>query len=471
MGDESEKGNQPYMQFGDNGIVESVLDEDPLLATDNDFELKSKDDVGLKQGPGVYKPPTGSLFSLTVNLSNTILGAGLLALPYAFGQAGTAVGATLLVFAGLGSTLGLHLLAVSQDTVGIKPSSFYTVASAAFPSLTSVIDIAVAVKCFGVGTSYLIVVGDMMPDAMEYFGGYSNRQIWVLIGWALVVPLACLKSLNALRFTSTLSMVFISGLVIMIILYASNIPGLDPCEGANMTPGERHPCKGKDTELYESPEDTLKVLSIFVFAFTCQQNIFAVSDELKNPTIKRIDTVIEISIGFAFCVFLSVAIAGRLTFGDSVYDDVLLNYPKNLLVSIARVCIAVLVLCTYPLQVNPCRKCLLSLYAATTFGGLIKAPANGLRTTGNVVFYAITFGFLLGSLAIAMTVTNLGTVLAVVGATGSTTVSYILPGIIYYRLHPGEGCMRILSAIQFVAGCIIMPTALVSIFLFGGAGG
>ena len=58
------------------------------------------------------------------------------------------------------------------------------------PALTSFIDLAVLVKCFGVATSYLIVLSDLMPAAVETWkspgaaereGSYGNaeRQLWV----------------------------------------------------------------------------------------------------------------------------------------------------------------------------------------------------------------------------------------------------------------------------------------------------
>ena len=117
--------------------------------------------VGKVHGMGKASP-----FSCTVNLANTVVGAGMLGLPHAFSEAGSFVGVLLLILAGVASALSLHLLAVCQQTVGEKPSSFYTIAHAAFPALTSVIDIAVAIKCFGVATSYLIVIGDLMPKAI-----------------------------------------------------------------------------------------------------------------------------------------------------------------------------------------------------------------------------------------------------------------------------------------------------------------
>jgi Transmembrane amino acid transporter protein len=42
--------------------------------------------------------------------------------------------------------------------------------------------------------------------------------------------------------------------------------------------------------------------------------------------------------------------------------------------------------------------------------------------------------FLVASLLIALSVSDLGVVLSIVGATGSTVVSYILPGVFYYNM-------------------------------------
>jgi amino acid permease len=84
--------------------------------------------------------------------------------------------------------------------------------------------------------------------------------------------------------------------------------------------------------------------------------------------------------------------------------------------------------------------------------------------------------FLLGTLTVALTLRDLGVVLAVVGATGSTIVSYILPGAIYYTIHPheqqqqqgggggggggGGAVKRRLALALCLAGCVIIPLAL-----------
>lgn len=77
--------------------------------------------------------------------------------------------------------------------------------------------------------------------------------------------------------------------------------------------------------------------------------------------------------------------------------------------------------------------------------------------------------FLLLTLLIAITIEDLSIVLGLVGATGSTTVSYILPGFYYYLLFkdPADGpaWKRNLALAQGIFGLIIVPVCLTFIFL------
>ena len=102
------------------------------------------------------------MISCVINLTNTVAGTGMLALPHAFAQSGFVVGSVMLIIAALFSANGLRLLTLSAEKVGIRPdrpSSFYVIASAAMPEFTLLIDVAVGLKCFGVATGYFITVG------------------------------------------------------------------------------------------------------------------------------------------------------------------------------------------------------------------------------------------------------------------------------------------------------------------------
>ena len=98
-------------------------------------------------------------------LANTILGAGMLGLPFAFAACGFLVGPCMLLFFACSSITALFMLAECADYAG-RPANFNSVAERAMPGSGVLIDVAVAIKCFGVATSYLIVIGDSVPKSV-----------------------------------------------------------------------------------------------------------------------------------------------------------------------------------------------------------------------------------------------------------------------------------------------------------------
>jgi amino acid permease len=80
-------------------------------------------------------------------------------------------------------------------------------------------------------------------------------------------------------------------------------------------------------------------------------------------------------------------------------------------------------------------------------------------------YFTVTASLLLGSYGVSMLVDDLSVVLEVVGATGSTAVSYLLPGAVYLALHPEPHPKRYLAMLQLALGLVIMPVGLTAVFL------
>ena len=68
--------------------------------------------------------------------------------------------------------------------------SYYSVCQRTYPAVTLLIDAAVAIKCYGVAVSYLIVIGDLMPEVATSLFSLPHN------GWMVRINLSC--SLNAL---------------------------------------------------------------------------------------------------------------------------------------------------------------------------------------------------------------------------------------------------------------------------------
>lgn len=207
-----------------------------------------------------------TFWSCFVNLTSTIIGAGILGLPHAFAATGWIPGMALLLFFGAASAFALHLLSVCSKKVPI-PATFYDIAAIALPKFSWLIDVAVAVKCYGVATSYLIVVGDLMPAAMDQLHGtniWKNRQSWILVGFGVVAPLSCCQSLDSLKWTSAASLIFVAFLTVVVILYSIPGIGLDPCFDSMIG------CSGHRS-MDSFGLQSYKVLPVFIYGYTCQQ--------------------------------------------------------------------------------------------------------------------------------------------------------------------------------------------------------
>ena len=212
-------------------------------------------------------------------------------------------------------------------------------------------------------------------------------------------------------------------------------------------------CKGP-TALVTNPSQTLHALPLFVFSYTCHQNIFSITNELSDPTPQRNIKVCVLAVGAALAVYIILGASGYSTFGGLVDHDILASYPSdNGIVAVARLAISLVVSCCYPLQAHPSRACTTSIVRA----------CGGEDIDDFVLHMAITTVFVLASGSIALVVTDLGLILSVVGATGSTTVSYILPGACYFILFP-ERPSRWLGFLLACTGLIIMPLSLCLIF-------
>ena len=146
-----------------------------------------------------------SIASSVLNLANTIMGTGILALPYALAGSGVMLGVVFLFLSATFGGLSLHLLAQSAHTSG-RPATFRTVCDAAYPRLSVIVDLIVVMNGFLACLSFLIVASDSFSKLIV---GGPPRQVWTLIALACVTPLCLLRRFDALKFTSALSMVML----------------------------------------------------------------------------------------------------------------------------------------------------------------------------------------------------------------------------------------------------------------------
>lgn len=124
-----------------------------------------------------------------------VVGAGVLAMPRALSQMGVTLGIFVIIWSGLTSGFGLYLQTRCARYLDRGSASFFALSQITYPNAAVVFDAAIAIKCFGVGISYLIIIGDLMPGVVLGFNenageiGYLvDRHFWVT-AFMFVAPL------------------------------------------------------------------------------------------------------------------------------------------------------------------------------------------------------------------------------------------------------------------------------------------
>lgn len=120
------------------------------------------------------------------SLLSSVVGAGVLAMPLAMAHMGIILGVCVILWSGITSGFGLYLQSRCAQYLDRGTASFFALSQITYPNAAVIFDAAIAIKCFGVGVSYLIIIGDLMPGVVQGFVGDSpaydflmDRHFWV----------------------------------------------------------------------------------------------------------------------------------------------------------------------------------------------------------------------------------------------------------------------------------------------------
>ncbi|KAL8981384.1 MAG: hypothetical protein Q9177_005587 [Variospora cf. flavescens] len=273
-----------------------------------------------------------------VPIEDCVIGAGVLAMPLALSRMGILLGIFVILWSGLTAGFGLYLQTRCARYLERGSASFFALSQITYPNAAVIFDAAIAIKCFGVGVSYLIIIGDLMPGVVQGFsetaGGVSflvDRHFWVTgfmcvlyydhlpRSWSLsllmerhrlvVIPLSFLRRLDSLKYTSVIALISIGYLVILVVAHF--------IKGDTMQ--HRGPLR---LVQWESAVATLSSFPVIVFAYTCHQNLFSIVNEIGNNSHFRTTSVVMASVGVTAFIYILVAITGYLSFGNTVPGNV-----------------------------------------------------------------------------------------------------------------------------------------------------
>uniref|UniRef100_A0A8C2ZCN9 Solute carrier family 38 member 5 n=1 Tax=Cyclopterus lumpus TaxID=8103 RepID=A0A8C2ZCN9_CYCLU len=387
-------------------------------------------------------------FGMSVfNLSNAIMGSGILGLAFAMSNTGIILFLILLVSIAILSAYSIHLLLISAGVVGIR--AYEQLGNRAFGAPGKMLAACIiTIHNIGAMSSYLFIVKSELPLVIiAFLEWFMNGNYLIMIVSVLVIlPLALMKRLGYLGYTSGFSLSCMVFFLISVIYKKFNTLCTLEHEYHNMTPiahthtdinGTDDSCEAK---LFTVNSQTAYTVPILAFAFVCHPEVLPIYTDEMN---KRMQNVANVSVLAMFVMYLLTALFGYLTFYGNVESELLHTYSRegrlDVLVLCVRVAVLMAVTLTVPVVLFPIRRALLQiLFPEKPFSWF--------------VHIGIAFCLIFVVNLLVIFVPSIRDIFGLIGATSAPCLIFILPGVFYIRIVP-EDHEALLSRPKIQAAC------------------
>jgi len=259
-----------------------------------DSVAKSEDTPLVSQSPTTEAemfPQTASMKASVFNLVNSIVGGGVLALPFGFKQVGVFLGLILLCSIGTLSAYSAYLLVRCRQMtlkLGVeRKPSYYNIVCVTFGTRgAKLVELFIVLLMLGACVGYIAIIGETLSNS---FSGALGYEPWYTHAWVIqlsllsfvLFPLSMLSTVGALKYTSIIALCGILFLVVCIIVkFASNF------EEALQDEDD------KFIDYFNWGTNMFASIPIMTFAFSMHMQMFPVWQELKQPTPKRITNIV-----------------------------------------------------------------------------------------------------------------------------------------------------------------------------------
>eukprot|EP00555_Chaetoceros_dichaeta_P003309 CAMPEP_0198250496 /NCGR_PEP_ID=MMETSP1447-20131203/1668_1 /TAXON_ID=420782 /ORGANISM="Chaetoceros dichaeta, Strain CCMP1751" /LENGTH=665 /DNA_ID=CAMNT_0043935343 /DNA_START=26 /DNA_END=2023 /DNA_ORIENTATION=- len=404
------------------------------------------------QDPQNLSEPTkkSGIGGASANLVNSIVGAGIIGIPYAFRQSGLLAGILLLLLVAYLTDKSLRVIVGLASFHPLLHNrnvhTFEDLASYPFGDLGSkFILLNMFVLAYGAMVAYLLIIKDTIPSILgigledTYF---ERNGIMFATSILIMVPLAMQRDMASLSITSLFSVIA----DLLLVLFIASFAPIAQTVADN---------GGLATVLANDAfNPTLFIgLGILSTAMACQHSAFIVSGSLENKTQRRWAIVTGNSIVISAILCLILGVTGYLGFLGETQGDVLNNFSVDLPVAkLARALLAITMFCTYPMESFVARHVLIALFHHGNMDGTDASNYNANRSPEGGGYFCFnrrqtwTWVIYILCLIPALLVDDIGPVLSITGSVGGGSISYLAPGLIYLGVN-GDAFLAFASSL------------------------
>uniref|UniRef100_A0A452SXL6 Solute carrier family 38 member 4 n=1 Tax=Ursus maritimus TaxID=29073 RepID=A0A452SXL6_URSMA len=410
-----------------------------------------------------HHPGTTSFGMSSFNLSNAIMGSGILGLSYAMANTGIILFIIMLLAVAILSLYSVHLLLKTAKEGGSLIYEKLGEKAFGWPGKIGAF-VSITMQNIGAMSSYLFIIKYELPEVIRAFMGLEeNTGEWYLNGNYLVIfvslgiilPLSLLKNLGKADFILFFFNGWSSGVNFMMDYTHQNPAGLDENQAKSSLHGtgveyEAHGDDKCQPKYFVFNSRTAYAIPILAFAFVCHPEVLPIYSELKDRSRRKMQTVSNISITGMLVMYLLAALFGYLTFYGEVEDELLHAYSKvytfDTPLLMVRVAVLVAVTLTVPIVLFPIRTSVTTLLFP-------KRPFSWIR------HFLIAAILLALNNVLVILVPTIKYIFGFIGASSATMLIFILPAVFYLKLvkkEPLRSPQKVGALIFLVVGIIFM---------------
>ncbi|VAI90485.1 unnamed protein product [Triticum turgidum subsp. durum] len=396
----------------------------------------------------------GASFSGAVfNLSTTIVGAGIMALPASIKMLGLIPGLLMIIFVALLTEASIDML-IRCSHQG-KITSYGWLMGEAYGQWGRIaLQASVVINNIGDVLSGTSSGGIHHRGILEgWFGAHlwNSRAIVLLVTTLFVfAPLVSFKRLDSLSYTSALSV----ALAVVFVVITAGIAIIKVINGTVAMP-----------KLFPEIDDLSSVWKLFtavpvlVTAYICHYNVHSIDNELEDKTQTK--PIVRTSLALCSSVYIATSFFAYLLFGDGTLDDVLANFDSNLGIpfssvfnDVVRVSYAAHVMLVFPIVFFALR---------LNLDGLL-FPTSRHISYDNKRFTIITISLLVVIYTAAIFIPSIWDAFQFTGATAAVLIGFIFPAMVILRDPYGIATKRdkILAVTMIVLAVVSNSVALYS---------
>ncbi|XP_068655304.1 amino acid transporter AVT6A-like [Aristolochia californica] len=381
-----------------------------------------------------------SVTGAVLNLSTTIVGAGIMSLPATIRVLGLGPGIVMILVAAFLTDYSIGIL-LRFGRAGYAASSKVATANSYSGVVGDVFggtgrtlsQTLIVINNLGMLVVYMIIIGDVLsgtssdgthhPGVLEGWFGQQwwTRRSFVLLLTVLLVfsPLISLKRLDSLSYTSALSV----ALAVVFVVITAAVAVVKLINGRVGMP--RLLPEINDQASFWKLFSTVPVL---VTAYICHYSIFPIENELKDPT--KMKSIVRTSLVLCSIVYAATSFFGFILFGDDTLDDVLANFdtdlelPHSALINdVVRVSYAVHLMLVFPIVFFSLR---------LNLDGLLFPHAGPISFDARR-FFSLTVALMSLTFLGANYVPSIWDAFQFTGATATVSIGFIFPAAVALR--------------------------------------